>query len=272
VNVSRRSRGQLRIYLGAAAGVGKTYQMLGDARLAVDEGADLVIGYLEAHGRSRTEDRARGIETAPRIVSETGGPAASEPDVEWIVERRPAIACVDESAHTNAAGAARRKLYEDVEHLLEHGIEVSTTANVQHLESLHDRVLELTGVDVRETFPDRLLHGADEIRLSAAGRGPARDGRGGGGRGTARRRELDHGSARARRDRRPLGLERPPHPRRRPARAPGGCRAARAARARRRAALRLACAHASLDDRTRAARYAGCRRPRRHGSGRQLMR
>jgi two-component system sensor histidine kinase KdpD len=161
----RRSRGQLRIYLGAAAGVGKTYQMLGDARLAADEGADLMIGYLEAHGRSQTEERARGIEMAPRIVSETGGAAASEPDLEWIVERHPAIACMDELAHTNAAGSARRKRYEDVEHLLERGIEVWTTVNIQHLESLHDRVLALTGVDVRETLPDRLLHGADEIRL-----------------------------------------------------------------------------------------------------------
>jgi two-component system sensor histidine kinase KdpD len=163
--MTRLSRGQLRIYLGAAAGVGKTYQMLGDARLAAEEGVDLVIGYLEPHGRRRTEDRARGIETAPRIEYGTGGRAATEPDVEWIVERRPSIACIDELAHTNASGAPRHKRYEDVEHLLSHGIEVWSTVNVQHLESLHDRVLALTGVDVRETFPDRLLHGADEIRL-----------------------------------------------------------------------------------------------------------
>jgi two-component system sensor histidine kinase KdpD len=163
--MTRLSRGQLRIYLGAAAGVGKTYQMLGDARLAVEEGVDLVIGYLEPHGRSRTEDRARGIEMAPVIEYGAGGRASTEPDVEWIVERRPSIACIDELAHTNATGAPRRKRYEDVEHLLSHGIEVWTTVNVQHLESLHDRVLALTGVDVRETFPDKLLHGADEIRL-----------------------------------------------------------------------------------------------------------
>jgi two-component system, OmpR family, sensor histidine kinase KdpD len=163
--MTRLSRGQLRIYLGAAAGVGKTYQMLGDARLAVEEGVDLVIGYLEPHGRSRTEDRARGIEAAPVIEYGGGGRAATEPDVEWIVERRPSIACIDELAHTNASGAPRRKRYEDVEHLLSHGIEVWSTVNIQHLESLHDRVLALTGVDVRETFPDKLLHGADEIRL-----------------------------------------------------------------------------------------------------------
>lgn len=163
--MTRPSRGQLRIYLGAAAGVGKTYQMLGDARLAVEEGVDLVIGYLEPHGRSRTEDRARGIEMAPRIEYGTGGRASTEPDVEWILERRPSVACMDELAHTNATGAPRRKRFEDVELLLSRGIEVWSTVNVQHLESLHDRVLALTGVDVRETFPDRLLHGADEIRL-----------------------------------------------------------------------------------------------------------
>ena len=165
MNVSRRGRGQLRIYLGAAAGVGKTYQMLGDARLAVEEGVDLVLGYLEAHGRSRTEERARDLEPAPRVAGAPGGRAASEPDIEWIAERRPAVACIDELAHTNAAGAPRRKRYEDVEYLLERGIEVWTTVNIQHLESLRDRVLALTGVAVRETFPDRLLHGADEIRL-----------------------------------------------------------------------------------------------------------
>jgi two-component system, OmpR family, sensor histidine kinase KdpD len=163
--MTRLSRGQLRIYLGAAAGVGKTYQMLGDARLAVEEGVDLVIGYLEPHGRSRTEERARGIEMAPRIEYGAGGRASTEPDIDWIVERRPSIACMDELAHTNASGAARKKRYQDVEHLRTHGIEVWTTVNVQHLESLHDRVLTLTGVDVRETFPDELLHGADEIRL-----------------------------------------------------------------------------------------------------------
>ena len=163
--MTRPSRGQLRIYLGAAAGVGKTYQMLGDARLAVEEGVDLVIGYLEPHGRSRTEDRARGIEMAPRIEYGAGGRASSEPDMD--VDRR--AAAVDR-LHGRARPherdrAPRRKRYEDVEHLLSHGIEVWSTVNVQHLESLHDRVLALTGVDVRETFPDKLLHGADEIRL-----------------------------------------------------------------------------------------------------------
>ena len=165
MNVTRVARGQLRIYLGAAAGVGKTYQMLGDARLAVAEGVDLVIGYLEAHGRERTEERAAGIETAPLLQGALGGRATHEPDIDWLVERRPAVACIDELAHTNAPGARRRKRADDVEHLRAHGIEVWTTMNVQHLESLHDRVLALTGVDVRETVPDGVVHGADEIRL-----------------------------------------------------------------------------------------------------------
>ena len=142
VAVAPHLRGFLRIYLGAAAGVGKTYQMLGDARLAAEEGSDVVIGYLEPHGR-----------------------VATEPDYEWLLERRPSVAIIDELAHTNAAGSARPKRYDDVRMLLDGGIDVWTTVNIQHLESLNSRIRALTGVDVRETFPDRLLHEADEIRL-----------------------------------------------------------------------------------------------------------
>ena len=163
--VSPHLRGSLRLYLGAAAGVGKTYQMLGDARLAAEEGADLVIGYLEPHGRVPTEERARGLERAPLVDHGSGGRAASEPDYGWLLERRPTVAIIDELAHTNAAGAERRKRYEDVALLLENGIDVWTTVNIQHLESLNSRIRALTGVDVRETFPDRWLHEADEIRL-----------------------------------------------------------------------------------------------------------
>jgi two-component system sensor histidine kinase KdpD len=158
-------RGFLRLYLGAAAGVGKTYQMLGDARLAADEGADLVIGYLEPHGRVATEERARGLERAPLLRFGTGGRPESEVDVDWLSQRRPSVAIVDELAHTNAAGSARHKRYEDVGVLLDHGIDVWTTVNIQHLESLNGRIRTLTGVEVRETFPDRLLHEADEIKL-----------------------------------------------------------------------------------------------------------
>ena len=160
-----RLRGFLRLYLGAAAGVGKTYQMLGDARLSAEEGADLVIGYLEPHGRVPTEERARGLERAPLVPHGAGGRAETELNVDWLIERRPSVAIVDELAHTNAAGSARRKRYDDVGALLEHGIDVWTTVNIQHLESLNGRIRALTGVQVRETFPDRLLHEADEIRL-----------------------------------------------------------------------------------------------------------
>jgi two-component system, OmpR family, sensor histidine kinase KdpD len=158
-------RGRLRIYLGAAAGVGKTYACLGDALLARDEGVDIVIGYLEPHGRTRTEERARSLEHAPVIQYGRGGRAETEPDVEWLVERSPTVAIVDELAHTNASDAPRRKRYEDVERLMRAGIDVWTTVNIQHLESLNDRIQQLTGVKVRETFPDRLIRDADEIRL-----------------------------------------------------------------------------------------------------------
>ena len=165
VAASPRLRGFLRLYLGAAAGVGKTYQMLGDARLAAEEGADIVIGYLEPHGRVPTEERARGLERAPLVTYGSGGRAEREPDYEWLLERRPSVAIIDELAHTNAAGAARRKRYDDVAFLLDNGIDVWTTVNIQHLESLNSRIRALTGVEVRETFPDRWLHEADEIRL-----------------------------------------------------------------------------------------------------------
>ncbi len=161
----QRPRGFLRIYLGAAAGVGKTYQMLGDARLAAEEGTDIVIGYLEPHGRVATEERARGLERAPVVRYGSGSRAETEPDVDWLIERRPSVAIVDELAHTNPPGAPRPKRYDDVDTLLAHGIDVWTTVNIQHLESLGSRIRSLTGVEVRETFPDRLLHEADEIKL-----------------------------------------------------------------------------------------------------------
>src|SRR5215470_10249222 len=123
-------RGRLRIYLGAAAGVGKTYLMLGDALLARDEGVDIVIGYLEPHGRQATEQRAATLEQVPPIHYGAGGRAETEPDVEALIARRPSVAIVDELAHTNAAGAPTRKRYEDVERLLGAGIDVWTTVNI----------------------------------------------------------------------------------------------------------------------------------------------
>jgi two-component system sensor histidine kinase KdpD len=165
VVASAQSRGFLRIYLGAAAGVGKTFQMLGDARLAAEEGTDIVIGYLEPHGRVATEERARGLEHSPVVRYGSGGRAETEPSIEWLIERRPSVAIIDELAHTNPPGAPRPKRYDDISFLLAHGIDVWTTVNIQHLESLGNRIRSLTGVEVRETFPDRYLHEADEIKL-----------------------------------------------------------------------------------------------------------
>lgn len=156
--------GRLRIYLGASAGVGKTYAMLGDARVAHEDGVDVVVGYLEPHGRQRTEQQAHDLERAP-VIDATGRRADLGVDVDWLLQRHPSVAIVDELAHTNAVGSVRAKRHDDVDELLAAGIDVWATVNVQHLESLNDHVRELIGVDVRETFPDRYLHDADEIRL-----------------------------------------------------------------------------------------------------------
>lgn len=158
------TRGRLRIYLGSAAGVGKTYAMLGDARIALADGGDVVIGYLEPHDRPLTQEQAHGLEIAP-VVDLTGRRADLGVDVEWLLQRQPTIALVDELAHTNVDGSRNHKRHDDIRQLLDGGIDVWTTVNIQHLESLNDRIQQLTGVAVRETFPDELLHGADEIRL-----------------------------------------------------------------------------------------------------------
>src|SRR6266540_3256844 len=156
-------RGRLRIFLGAAAGVGKTYSMLGEARGLKAAGVDVVIGYLEAHGRRATEDRAAGIEVAPRRVARRGDRTFTEMDVDWILERGPQLCLVDELAHSNQPGGRNAKRWQDVEELLDAGIDVDTTVNIQHLESLNDKIYEITGVRVRETFPDRLLHEANSV-------------------------------------------------------------------------------------------------------------
>ena len=157
--------GRLKVFLGAAAGVGKTFAMLGEARDLTAAGVDVVIGYLEPHGRRATEDRAAGLEVAPRRVARTGGRPFAELDTEWLLERLPQLCLVDELAHTNHPGGRNPKRWQDVEELLAAGIDVHTTVNIQHLESLNNKVLELTGVRVRETFPDRLLDDADEVVL-----------------------------------------------------------------------------------------------------------
>ncbi|HYT27241.1 MAG TPA: universal stress protein [Actinomycetota bacterium] len=159
------SRGRLKIFLGAAAGVGKTYAMLGEARDLKAVGVDVVIGYLEPHGRRTTEQRAAGLEVAPRRIARVRDRPFAETDVDWLLERSPQLCLVDELAHTNHPGGRHAKRWQDVEELLAAGIDVFTTVNIQHLESLNDKVLEVTGVRVRETFPDRLLHEADEVVL-----------------------------------------------------------------------------------------------------------
>jgi two-component system, OmpR family, sensor histidine kinase KdpD len=157
-------RGHHRVLLGAAAGVGKTYRMLLEGKQAASVGVDVVIGYLEPHDRPDTIALADGLEqVAPRPAEEAG--ARPEMDVDGVVRRAPELALVDELAHTNARGSRNRKRYEDIGEVLTAGIDVISTVNIQHLESLNDLVFELTGVRVRETFPDRILDEADEVVL-----------------------------------------------------------------------------------------------------------
>ena len=164
-SLSRRVRGRYRILLGMAAGVGKTYRMLQEGRQARDEGRDVVIGYLEPHDRPETAALAEGLEQVPRLRSAHGGLELEEMDVDAVIRRAPELALVDELAHTNLPEARNRKRYEDIDEILDAGIDVTSTVNVQHLESLNDSVFELTGVRVRETFPDRILDEADEVVL-----------------------------------------------------------------------------------------------------------
>ncbi len=147
-----------------AAGVGKTYRMLQEGRQAELEGVDVVIGYLEPHDRPETASLAEGFEFVPYLVSR-GGSELAEMDVDAVIARDPELALVDELAHTNLAHSRNAKRYEDIDEILEAGIAVTSTVNIQHLESLNDEVFELTGVRVRETFPDRILDEADEVVL-----------------------------------------------------------------------------------------------------------
>ena len=158
-------QGKLRIYLGYAAGVGKTYKMLEAARQACEQGTDVVIGYFEPHGRQDTIEKAQGLETVPRKRLEYRGRAFEEMDTDAVIKRRPQVTLVDELAHTNVPGSVRAKRWEDVRLLLGNGISVWTTLNLQHLESLNDEILRMTGVQVRETIPDWLVRDADELIL-----------------------------------------------------------------------------------------------------------
>jgi two-component system sensor histidine kinase KdpD len=161
----RAERSRLRIFMGAAPGVGKTYAMLEAARERQREGVDVVVGVVETHGRAETEALLVGLEVVPKRAIAYRGRTLYEMDLDAIVARRPAIVLVDELAHTNVEGSRHPKRYSDVEELLDAGIDVYSTINIQHLESLNDVVAQITGVRVRETVPDGILERADEIKL-----------------------------------------------------------------------------------------------------------
>jgi two-component system sensor histidine kinase KdpD len=162
---TREERRRLKVFVGAAPGVGKTYAMLQAAREQQRRGAEVVVGVVETHGRTETQALLDGLEVMPRRRLEYHGQALEEMDLDAILARRPALVVVDELAHTNAPGSRHPKRFQDVEELLDTGIDVYTTVNIQHLESLNDVVAQITGVRVRETIPDRILDRADEIKL-----------------------------------------------------------------------------------------------------------
>ncbi|WP_170165706.1 DUF4118 domain-containing protein [Terracoccus luteus] len=159
------ARGQLRIYLGAAPGVGKTVAMLDEAHRRLERGTDLVVGWVETHDRPYTAALVEGLEVVPRRVVAHRGGTLEELDVDALLARRPEIAVVDELAHTNAPGSRHAKRWQDVEELLDAGIDVLSTINIQHLESLNDVALAITGVRQRETLPDAVVRGADQVEL-----------------------------------------------------------------------------------------------------------
>ncbi|PYO52477.1 MAG: two-component system sensor histidine kinase KdbD, partial [Candidatus Rokuibacteriota bacterium] len=159
---ARKSRGRLKLFFGAAAGVGKTYAMLEAARVLRADGADVVVGCIETHGRAETEALLEGLEVLPPRIVAYRSTTLKEFDLDAALARRPTVILVDELAHTNAAGSRHAKRWQDVLELLDAGITVYTTLNVQHVESLNDVVAKITGVTVRETIPDSVLERADE--------------------------------------------------------------------------------------------------------------
>jgi two-component system, OmpR family, sensor histidine kinase KdpD len=156
-------RGKHKIFIGMSPGVGKTYRMLEEGHRLRDEGIDVAIGLLETHNRAETAAKALGLEQIPRQSIVCQGATFSEMDVGAIVDRHPQLVLVDELAHTNIPGSEREKRYQDVEQILLAGIDVYSTVNIQHLESLNDTVAQLTGIVVRERIPDRVLEAADEV-------------------------------------------------------------------------------------------------------------
>ena len=163
--MAQPGRGHYKIFLGMAAGVGKTYRMLQEGQAEKLGGRDVAVGILETHGRADTAAQADDLELIPRRRVEYRGSVLEEMDLPAIFQRAPELCLIDELAHTNAPGLEHAKRYEDIEDVLDAGVNVYSTVNVQHLESLNDRVAELCGVRVRETFPDQVLASADEVVL-----------------------------------------------------------------------------------------------------------
>src|SRR5436853_147304 len=161
--VERAKRGRLKVYIGPAAGVGKTYQMLEEAHALKKRGVDVVMAFIETHGRAETEALVEGLEVIPRRRMDYRGVTVEEMDLDAVLKRHPQLAVVDELAHTNIPGSRNRKRYQDVFELLEAGINVICAFNVQHLESLNDLVKQATDVVVRETIPDSFLKQADQV-------------------------------------------------------------------------------------------------------------
>ncbi|WP_084516449.1 sensor histidine kinase [Microtetraspora niveoalba] len=159
------ARGRLRIYLGAAPGVGKTFAMLGEGRRALERGRDVVVGLVETHGRARTAELLDGMEIVPRNALVYRGMTVAELDVDAVIARDPRVVLVDELAHTNVPGSRNVKRWQDIDEILDAGIDVVSTVNIQHLESLNDVVQEITGVPQRETVPDEVVRRADQIEL-----------------------------------------------------------------------------------------------------------
>ena len=160
------ARGQLRIYLGAAPGVGKTYAMLEEAHRRKDRGTDVVVGFVESHGRARTERMIGDLEVVPRRTMRYRGATFTEMDTDAILARRPQVVLVDELAHTNVPGSRNAKRWQDIQELLDAGITVLSTVNIQHLESLNDVVEQITGITQRETVPDAIVRAADQVELA----------------------------------------------------------------------------------------------------------
>ena len=159
------ARGKLRIYLGAAPGVGKTFAMLNEGRRRAARGTDVVVGFVETHARPKTEEQISDLEVVPRRRIEYRGTSFEEMDIDAILERSPTVALIDELAHSNIPGSRNEKRWQDVDELLDAGIDVISTVNIQHLESMNDVVEEITGIEQKEKIPDEVVRRAEQVEL-----------------------------------------------------------------------------------------------------------